>query len=41
MVTTIEQKERETPRRKKTSLTWKYNFTITAVKNLKCDYRKN
>lgn len=33
VIATIEQKERETPRMKKTSLTWKYNFTIIAVEN--------
>lgn len=33
MVATIEQKERETPRKKETSLTWEYNFTIIAVEN--------
>lgn len=37
------QKERETPRKKEISLTWKYvsiHFTIIAVENKKCDYRK-
>lgn len=47
-VATIKEKERNSWKEKKISLTWKYvrrlngiHFTVIAVENLKWDYRKN